>query len=236
MISLNGSPHYNRPMAFSGFDRAFFTFLKQLKAHNTREWFADHKAQYQQDVEGPALAFVADLAPKLKKVSPRFIVDPRRSGGSMFRIYRDTRFSHDKSPYKTHVGLRFWHDGADLESPPSFYLHLEPGEIFGGGGCWHPDPVTLRKIRARIHEAPKEWKAVLATGLEIEGSTLKRVPAGFPPDHPFATDLMRKDHFASEMYTAADAGSPALLDRFVETCRHIAPLMRFLTAAQGQRW
>lgn len=230
-------------MAFNGFDRAFFTFLKSLKANNTREWFMEHKAQYQRDVEGPALAFVAELAPKLKKISPRFVADPRRSGGSMFRIYRDTRFSHDKTPYKTHVGLHFWHDGltaagaaADLESPPSFYLHLSPGEIFGGGGCWRPDPATLRKIRLHINDAPKEWKKVLGMKMEIEGSTLKRVPAGFPADHPCAVDLMRKDHFASEHYTVGDVGSAAFLDRYVETCARMAPLMKFLTAAEGQRW
>lgn len=223
-------------MAFAGFDRSFFAFLKSLKRHNNREWFTEHKAQYQREVEAPALAFVADLAPKLKKISPRFVADPRRSGGSMFRIYRDTRFSHDKTPYKTHVGLHFWHDGEGLESPPSFYLHLEPTECFGGGGCWHPDPVTLRKIRMRIDEAPKEWKAVLKSGLEIEGSTLKRVPAGFPADHAFATDLMRKDHFSSEDYKIADLSSPKFIDRYVETCARIAPLMKFLTAAQGQRW
>jgi uncharacterized protein (TIGR02453 family) len=223
-------------MAFSGFDRTFFAFLKQLKANNTREWFAEHKAQYQETVEAPALAFVAALAPKLKKVSPRFVADPKRMGGSMFRIYRDTRFSHDKTPYKTHVGLHFWHDGKDLECPPSFYLHLSPGEIFGGGGCWRPDPVTLRKIRLHINDAPREWKAVRASGLEIEGSTLKRVPAGFPADHPFAVDLMRKDHFASEMFAASDVASADFLDRFIETCRTMSPLMKFLTAAQGQRW
>lgn len=230
-------------MAFTGFDRSFFAFLRSLKAHNTREWFTEHKAQYQRDVEAPALAFVAELAPKLNKVSPRFVADPRRSGGSMFRIYRDTRFSHDKTPYKTHVGLHFWHDGknaagaaSDLASPPSFYLHLASGEMFGGGGCWHPDPVTLRKIRLHIDHAPKEWKAVLAMKMEIEGSTLKRVPAGFPPDHPFAADLMRKDHFTSEDYKVSDVGSAAFIDRYVETCARMAPLMKFLTAAQGQRW
>jgi uncharacterized protein (TIGR02453 family) len=223
-------------MAFNGFDRAFFAFLKKLKTNNNREWFTEHKAQYQAEVEGPALAFVEAFAPRLKKISPRFVADPRRSGGSMFRIYRDTRFSHDKTPYKTHVGLHFWHDGAGLESPPSFYLHLSPGEIFGGGGCWHPDPVALRKIRLRIHDAPKEWKAVLATGMEIEGSTLKRVPAGFPSDHPFATDLMRKDHFASDAFTMADVATARFVDRYADTCAAMAPLMKFLTLAQEQKY
>ena len=88
----------------------------------------------------------------------------------------------------------------------------------------------------RISDAPKEWKAVLASTPDIEGSTLKRVPGGFPADHPCAVDLMRKDHFASEDYTAADLSSATFLDRYIETCAHIAPLMKFLTSAQGQRW
>ena len=223
-------------MAFTGFDKTFFTFLKQLKANNNREWFNANKSRYQEDVEAPALAFIADFAPKLKTISPRFVADPRRTGGSMFRIYRDTRFSHDKTPYKTHVGLHFWHDGEDLESAPTFYLHLQPGEIFGGGGVWHPDPVTLRKIRLRIDEAPKEWKAVLAAKLDIEGGSLKRVPAGFAPDHPFATDLKRTDHFASEEFTAADLGSAKFLTQYANTCKRMAPLMKFLTAAAGRKW
>lgn len=221
---------------FAGFDRRFFAFLKALKAHNTREWFAAHKTQYQAEVEGPALAFVAAFAPALKAISPRFVADPRRSGGSMFRIYRDTRFSHDKTPYKTHVSLHFWHDGAGLESPPAFYLHLEPGELFAGGGCWRPDPQTLRTIRLRINAAPAERRRVVATGLEIEGASLSRVPAGFAADHLFARDLKRKDHFMSVPFTAADAGTPTFVETFAAACRRVSPLMQFLTAAQGQRW
>ena len=186
-------------------------------------------------MEAPALAFVADFAPTLKTISPRFVADPRRSGGSMFRIYRDTRFSHDKTPYKTHVGLHFWHDGEGLESAPTFYLHLQPGEIFGGGGVWHPDPVTLRKIRLRIDAAPKEWKAVLAATLDIEGRSLKRVPAGFPADHPFGDDLKRTDHFASDEFTADDLACAKFVDRYADTCKRMAPLMKFLTAAVEQK-
>lgn len=221
---------------FTGFDRRFFAFLKALKANNTREWFTAHKAQYHAEVETPALAFVAAFAPRLKAISPRFVADARRSGGSMFRIYRDTRFSHDKTPYKTHVGLHFWHDGEGLDSPPAFYLHLEPGDLFGGGGCWHPDPVSLRKIRLRIDAAPAEWRRVLKAGIEIEGESLTRVPAGFPADHVFAADLKRKDHFMSEPFTAADAASPRFVETFAAACRRMSPLLKFLTAAQDQRW
>jgi uncharacterized protein (TIGR02453 family) len=223
-------------MAFAGFDRSFFAFLKTLKTHNTREWFAEHKTEYQRDVEGPAMAFVADLAPRLKRISPRVLADPRRVGGSMFRIYRDTRFSHDKTPYKTHVGIRFRHDGKDLESAPAFYLHLSPGECFGGGGLYHADPTALRAVRLRIHEAPREWKTASTAGLEADEESLKRVPAGFPADHPLAQDLKRKNYFVLEEYTQRDAGSATFIDRYLETCERTAPLMKFLSAALGQKW
>jgi len=223
-------------MAFTGFDRAFLAFFKSLKANNTRGWFTEHKSQYQRDVEGPALAFIEDLAPRLKKVSPRFVADPRRVGGSLFRIYRDTRFSDDKTPYKTHAGIRFWHDGKGLDSRPSFYLHLSPEGCFGGGGIYHSDPVSLRKIRTRIDTAPQDWRKVRSSGFDIEGESLTRVPAGFLPEHPFAVDLKRKDHFAVEDYTPTELASAQFIDRYIETCERFAPLVKFLTGALGQRW
>jgi uncharacterized protein (TIGR02453 family) len=219
------------------FDASFFKFLKALKANNNREWFNDHKAQYVADVETPALDFVRAFQPKLKTISPRFVADPRRVGGSMFRIYRDTRFSHDKSPFKTHVGLRFWHDGKDIEAKPLFYLHLEPGRVFAGGGIYHPDPATLRTIRLHMVDAPKDWRAVLKSGVEIHGGeTLTRVPNGFPADHEFAEDLKRKGHVAITELTQADVTSPTFLDRYTRECKSYVPLMKFLTTAIGQRW
>lgn len=223
-------------MAFTGFDRSFFAFMNALKANNNREWFADHKTQFQQDVEAPALAFITEAAPRLKKISPRFRADARRMGGSLFRIYRDTRFSADKTPYKTHVAMRFQHDGKEAESVPSFYLHLSAKESFGGGGVYHADPVSLRKVRVHIDEAQKDWQKAREVGIDSDGESLTRVPAGFARDHVFAEDLKRKNYFSLDEYTPAMAAKADFLDRYIDTCERIAPLMQFLTKGLRLRW
>jgi len=218
------------------FDSRFFAFLRELKVHNRREWFAANKERYQRDVEAPMQQFISDFASRLRHISPRFLADPRRVGGSMFRIYRDTRFSADKTPFKTWVSARFQHDARDQPSVPGFYLHLEPGDSMGGGGLYHPDPASLLRVRERIAGAPKEWQAVLARGLEVHGDTLKRVPAGFDASHRFAEDLKRKDHYVMTSFTAREVTGPAFLDRFTATCEEAAPLVAFLTRALGLRW
>jgi uncharacterized protein (TIGR02453 family) len=214
-----------------------FRFLRELKTNNRREWFAEHRNRYQRDVEGPLLQFIADLAPRLKRISPRFVADPRRTGGSMFRVYRDTRFSEDKSPFKTWVSARFTHDGRRGEfHVPGFYLHLEPGDCLGGGGIHHPDPPTLRRIRDRIVAAPREWDAVLNAGLAIDGDTLARVPSGFDPAHRFAADLKRKDHYTLLSFGAREVCSKDFLGIYTQACERTAPLVAFLTKALGLRW
>src|SRR5579863_7366132 len=161
------------------FGRELFRFLSDLKTHNDRDWFAANKERYVRDVEEPMLRFIAVLGERLAEVSTRFVADPRRTGGSMFRIYRDTRFSKDKSPYKTAVAAHFAHEAQEKgTSLPGFYLHLEPGSAMGGGGIYHPGPTSLERIRDRIVDHPDEWKAVRRTKLAIEGESLKRPPAG----------------------------------------------------------
>ena len=134
---------------------AYFTkdllgFLSDLAAHNNREWFQANKERYEQSVRDPFLQLVADLQPRLKKISPHFVADPRPVGGSMMRIYRDTRFSKDKTPYKTGVMAHFWHAKGKEGATPAFYLRLRPGESAAGGGIWHPEPDALKRIRNAI--------------------------------------------------------------------------------------
>src|SRR4051812_47440973 len=133
------------------FTRAAFRFLRELREHNDRAWFAANKDRYETVVRDPALKLIAAFAPKLAKISPHLVADPRPVGGSMFRIYRDTRFSRDKSPYKTHIGIHFFHESATkTASVPGFYLHIQPGESFAAAGIWHPDPPSLEKLRQAI--------------------------------------------------------------------------------------
>jgi uncharacterized protein (TIGR02453 family) len=140
-----------------------FQFLRQLKRHNNREWFAKNKARYQQLVLEPALLFIGGFAPYLNKLSPHFVADPRPTRGSLFRIYRDTRFSLDKHPFKTHVGIHFSHASGKDAHAPVFYLHLEPDNCFTAAGVWHPDNRVLTKIRTAIVNQPEQWSRARAS-------------------------------------------------------------------------
>ena len=125
-------------MATAYFTKATFDFLRELAANNRKDWFAENKERYQADVQRPAMRFVTDFGAPLRRISRNFRADPRPVGGSLFRIHRDTRFSRDKSPYKTHLGIQFRHDlGKDVHAP-GFYVHLEPGNVFVGAGILAP--------------------------------------------------------------------------------------------------
>lgn len=214
----------------ASFDPTLFGFLADLAKHNDREWFTANKARYEADVLEPALAFVEDFGYRLPAISSHMRAVPSRTGGSLFRIYRDTRFSKDKTPYKTAVGIHFKHERAKDVQAPGFYLHLAPGEVFAGAGIWHPDMPTLTAIREAMVAQPRRWSEVTA-GIEVVGNALKRVPTGFDRDHPLAEDLKRKDFAAYAKLSEAEATAPGFLDTYVRACEEAAPLMRFLCGA-----
>ena len=221
----------------SYFTPGFFRFLSELKAHNTRDWVEDNRERYERDVKGPMLRFIDDFAKPLRSISPNFRADSRPAGGSMFRIHRDIRFSKDKSPYKTNIGAHFPHlrGGRDAHAP-GFYLHLEPGRSFGGGGLWHPDSGALRQVRQRIVQRPTEWRRVRQTGIAVEGEALKRVPAGYDPEHPFAEDLKLKDIYTMSRFTDRQVCLPDFMGRFLTACRTASPLVAFLTRSLSLPW
>lgn len=228
-------------MAATYFSPAFFSFLKDLKAHNTRDWFQANKPRYERDVRDPLLAFIADFAPRLRTISPHFVADPRPSGGSMFRIYRDTRFARDKSPYKTHAAAHFEHERAGSVHAPGFYIHLAPKNVYVGVGIWQPDPDALAKIRGAIVSSPTAWKKAVTAPkfvrrFVVEGETLKRAPQGIDPNHPMIEDLKRKDFTAGVRLTEKDALSPRFMEQFTDLCRDATPFMKFLTNAVGLPW
>jgi uncharacterized protein (TIGR02453 family) len=171
------------------FGPELFAFLADLRANNDREWFAANKGRYEEYLLEPALAFIDAFAPRLRKISPHFRADARPSGGSLFRIYRDTRFSKDKTPYKTNVGIHFRHERAKDARAPGYYLHIGPGEVFAGGGIWHPDTESATRIREAIVADPERWKRATRAGtfakrLELVGDSLKRVPPVGGPGAP----------------------------------------------------
>ena len=218
-----------------------FRFLEELRAHNEREWFAAHKARYERAVRDPLLAFIREAAGPLARVSPQVVADPRPVGGSLFRIYRDTRFAKDKSPYKTHAAVQFRHRAGKDVHAPGFYLHLEPGAVFAGAGLWRPEPPALLAVRTAITKRPADWAravggAAFRRSCVLEGEVAKRPPRGFDPAHPRIDDVRRKDFVAIQRFREKDALSPRFLQTFVAFCRTAAPLNRFLCKALGQPW
>ena len=223
-------------VAEATFGPGLFTFLADLRANNDREWFAANKQRYEEHVLEPALAFVAAFAPRLERISPHLRADARPSGGSLFRIYRDTRFSKDKTPYKTNVGVHFRHERAKDAHAPGLYLHLAPGEVFAGGGIWHPGTDGANRIREAIVAEPERWRRATRGGafakrLELGGDSLKRVPSWADPGHPYADDLRRKDFFGWAHLSEDDVVAPGFVDEYARICRAAAPLMRFLCDA-----
>ncbi len=212
-----------------------FDFLRELKRHNNRDWFAKNKARYLHEVQEPALLFIGSFAPHLAKVSRHFVANPHPTRGSLFRIYRDTRFSPDKHPFKTHVGIRFAHETGKNAHAPVFYLHLEPDNCFAAAGVWHPDNRVLTRIRTAIATRSDQW-ARARRKLELEGESLVRPPLGFDPKHPFVEDLKRKDFVASVPLSEAQVCSTNLLRDYAAACRTMLPLVEFTTSALGLKF
>jgi uncharacterized protein (TIGR02453 family) len=220
----------------TSFGPELFSFLADLRANNNREWFAANKDRYEEHLLEPAMAFIDAFAPRLEKISPHFRADARPSGGSLFRIYRDTRFSKDKTPYKTNVGIHFRHELAKDAHAPGFYLHIGPDESFAGGGLWHPGTEPATRIREAIVAEPERWQEATRRGafaerLELGGDSLKRVPSWADADHPFADDLRRKDFFGSARLSESDVVAPGFVDEYERICRAVWPLQQFICDA-----
>ncbi|HUO17735.1 MAG TPA: DUF2461 domain-containing protein [Verrucomicrobiae bacterium] len=217
------------------FTPELFRFLTRLKRNNDRDWFQAHKAEYETHVRQPALAFITEFAGPLYDITPHLVADARPSRGSLFRIYRDTRFSPDKRPYKTHVAMRFSHRGKDVHSP-GFYLHLDPTGCFAACGLWHPEAPTLLKVRTAMVSRPDEWRKVRKLLNWDDASKLSRPPRGFPCDHEFVEDLKLRDLGTSVDFTNDQVCSPKFMATFAAACRKMSPLAVFLSSAVGLKF
>ena len=217
------------------FSPEVFVFLRQLKRHNEREWFAKNKARYQTSIVEPALSFISGFAPYLGRISPHFVADARPTRGSLFRIYRDIRFSPDGRPFKTHVGIHFSHASGKDAHAPVFYLHLEPDSCFVAAGIWHPDNRALTRVRTAITHDMEQWGKVRKK-LILEGDKLSRPPRGFDANHPFIDDLKMKDFVTSVPLSEEQICSAKLMRDFVSACRKMSPLVEFTTKALGLKF
>jgi len=223
--------------SFDGFPNEMFGFLTDLSANNNREWFSDNKDRYERFVVTPVTGFIEAVGEFLPTISDAYIADTRRNGGSMFRIYRDTRFSRDKRPYKENVGCQFRHTAGKNAHAPGFYVHLAPDEVFIGGGIWKPDNNSLDKIRNRIAEKPEQWSGVIKDTAfsnyfgELQGESLKRPPRGFDPNDPHIEDLKRKSYIAFRHVKPQSALKPAFINEAEKAFATAMPLMHFITSA-----
>ncbi|MEQ1440706.1 DUF2461 domain-containing protein [Fontimonas sp. SYSU GA230001] len=226
-----------------------FRFLRALAKNNSREWFAVNKPRYEQHVRGPCLRLITDLADPLRNISPQLTAIAKPVGGSLFRIHRDTRFSGDKRPYKTHAGLYFAHAAAKAAArgdagiaalgrldAPGLYLHLEPDACFLGGGIWHPQPPTVKRVRDYMLANPVSWKQATRSPqfrrtFEMGGDALSRPPRGYDPGHALIDDLKRKDFVASAPLDDAELLRPDLVERLTRRYRQLAPMLDWLCGA-----
>ena len=223
-------------MAGRHFSPGLFAFLRDLGANNDRDWFNANKDRYESVVRQPALDFITDFGERLDAISPHFVADARTVGGSLFRIHRDTRFSKDKTPYKTNTGMHFRHENARDAHAPGFYLHLEPRNCFMGAGIWRPETAAVNEIRNQIAHERDRWVAAttspdFADRFELGGESLKRPPRGFDADDPLIEDLKRKDFIAVQNLRQGDITKPGFIDHFAGECRQAAPYVRFLCEA-----
>lgn len=222
----------------SHFQQDTFDFLADLRANNTRPWFQANKARYEALVVESSLAFISDFDERLVTISREIQAIPKRVGGSLFRIYRDTRFARDKTPYKTHIGIHFRHRQAKDVHCPGYYLHLEPSGVFAGAGIWRPDRDSLAAIRTAIVEQTDAWNRVAHDAdfrerFTLDGESLKRPPRGFDPEHPAIGDLKRKDFIAIRQLDEATVLEDDFVDHFSDICRDASGYMRFLCTAIG---
>lgn len=221
---------------FPGFPPDTIKFLSALKKNNEREWFKERKDRYESAFLNPALEFIEAMQKPLNGVSPFLQAVPKKVGGSLMRIYKDTRFSKDKTPYKTNIGIHFRHEAGCNVHAPGCYVHIEPKSCFIGVGIWRPEKEPLALIRESIAEDPKAWKKVrdgkkFRETYELQGDSLKRPPAGFDKEHPMIDDLKRKDFIAVSNLKDDEITKPDFIKTVTARLKAGTPFMRFLCEA-----
>ena len=223
---------------YASFKPETLQFLDQLAANNNRDWFRENKTRYEEQVLDVALRFIDSMHDPLHDIAPHFVAQATRMGGSLMRVYRDTRFSKNKLPYKTNVGIQFRHEQAKNVHAPGYYVHIDPQQVFLGVGMWRPESEPLRGIRERIVAKPAEWRCVsgdkaFRRHFELGGESLTRPPRGFPKEHECIDDIKRKSFIAVKDMDPGACLQPQF-QRSVETAFKAAtPFMQFLCKSVG---
>jgi uncharacterized protein (TIGR02453 family) len=213
------------------FSAETLTFLRALKRNNRREWFNAHRDDYEAHVRQPMTAIVERLADDVRDFAPELVASPKVS---MYRIYRDTRFSGNKTPYKTHVAAVFPTRGLQKHEGAGVYFHISPAEVWIGGGMYSPQPEQLYAVRAHVASNIKRLRAIVESPAfkrqfgQLEGEKLKRVPRGFSRDHEAAEYLKFRHFIAGREFPASLAARPTFYGTLLSVFRQVIPLSRFL--------
>ncbi|WP_425400917.1 DUF2461 domain-containing protein [Aeoliella sp.] len=226
------------PDEFAGFSLGLLHFLEELSRNNNRKWFEANRDRYERELREPALAYIAAMERPIQKISPHFTAVPKKMGGSLMRIHRDVRFSNNKQPYKTNVGIQFRHEAGKDVHAPGFYFHVDTEGVFVAAGVWHPDSESLKAIRDTMDEYPTDWKRArdakaFRERFELAGDSLKRPPRGYGIDHPLLDDLKRKDHIAVANLDHDVLFDKSLVKLTADYFRVTRKYMQFLCEAVG---
>ena len=214
------------------FSAATLSFLTRLKRNNRREWFNARRDEYESAVREPMIAIVERLAVDMRAIAPELLVNPRLS---IYRIYRDTRFSENKAPYKTHVAASFWHRALAKGAGAGLYFHVSPEGVWVGGGMYAPETPQLQAVREQIAANLRRFRSIVeapafkrALDGGLEGERLQRVPRGFPKDHEAAEYLKYRQFLAGREFPARFSTGTAFYPGVLGVFRQVAPLIRFL--------
>ena len=213
------------------FSPAALTFLRGLKRHNDRAWFAAHKEAYERDVRAPMVALIERLAGDLRRFAPDLVASPK---ASLYRLHRDTRFSADKSPFKTQVGAVFPHRALHRHQGAGLYLEIGPAGTMVAGGIYMPEAPELHALRSHLAGNTARFRSLVESPAfrrtvgPVSGTSLQRLPRGFPPNHPAAEYLKLKQFLFGRDYPAVFATSPAFYRQVVSLFERMAPVVAFL--------
>ena len=226
-------------MASSHITPRLYAFLNSLAKNNDRTWFEANREQFECDVRTPLLSFISDFDVYLRRLSPHFVADARKVGGSLFRIHRDVRFSKDKSPYKTNVGVHFRHEQAQDAARRDTICTCSRAIRSLAWGSGIPIPATAGWIRAAIQSEPEQWREAISDfgrfALDDENK-LRRRPPQVGEDHPCLDDIMREDWIGVCSIGQSAACASDFMERFAAMCASATPFMRFLCRALGMRF
>ena len=216
-------------------------FLKAIERNNDREWFKARKDEYERCVQGPMLAVIEQLARDFRQFAPELVASPK---ASLYRVYRDTRFSADKTPLKTHAAAVFPWRGLRRHEGAGLYFEIAPGSVWAGGGMYAPQPPQLVRVRTHIAETWPAVRTIVRRGSftrhvgTLDGERTVRVPRGFAADHPAAEFLKYRQFLAGREFPSALASSDEFYPTLLATFRAVTPLVRFLNrgvmAADGR--